>query len=109
MNNLDQGAVLEPQSLKALPVFLKSSVVCVARILFLNKDDGCGIHKTAKVIDVAMRVIARDTVTEPEDVRNAQILPQRLLDFFLAEPGIAHLCERVEEAFFRCKEEIEQA
>ena len=64
-------------------------VIFVVAIFFYNRDDGTLRNKTREIVDVPIGVVAGDAVTEPENLANAQIIPQALFDFTATQLRIA--------------------
>ena len=68
LDHLDARPVLETHSLEPLAVFLQGDVVRVGGIVLAAENHGRGVGEPAEVVDVAVRVVAGDTPSEPEHV-----------------------------------------
>ena len=58
------------------------------------------VDEAADVVDVAVGVVADGAGDEPEDVADAEILLEGVVDFQPAQAGIADLDAGIEVAFF---------
>src|ERR1035437_8247132 len=99
LHDFGLAAIFEPQILDALPIFRKRTVIFVARIFFAHQHDRPGVHETADVINVAVRVVAFRAFGEPENVFDAEIIFERRLNLLFAEAGIADLDFRMQITF----------
>ena len=55
-------------------------VVLVPRVVLDDGDDRVLLDEAGEVVDVAVGVVADDAVAEPEDVADAEVVAQILLD-----------------------------
>jgi hypothetical protein len=90
------AAVFEPQILDAFPIFSERTVIFIARIFFADEHERFGVHESADVVNVAVRVITFRAFGEPENICCAEIIFQRRVNLFFADAGIAHLDFRIE-------------
>src|SRR5713101_2272544 len=71
--------------LKEREIFLEWGVVGVVRIVFHYSDDGGRVHEAREIVDVAMRIVAGDSVLQPEDVGHSEIVAEELRVIFFGE------------------------
>ena len=70
-------------------VLLKNLVVLVLRVVLDGDHHGVFVDEAGHVIDVAVGVVARDAVAEPEHLFDAEVAHELRLDLFFAQRGIA--------------------
>src|SRR5208282_1934274 len=86
--DVEGAAVLIAHRAEAVKVVTQHRVVHVGGIVLQDGDDGVGGDKAGEVVDVAVGVVAGDSVAKPQDVGYAEISPQVILDVGAAEHGI---------------------
>src|SRR5205085_5714683 len=86
-------------SSQPLPVFAQGSMIRIGGVAFIAEDDGARVDETRQVVDVAVRVVARDAFPQPEGASDAEEILEELFVPGAAESGIAHLHLRIEQAF----------
>ena len=74
-------------------------MVFILWAIFQNGDHGIGSYETAKVIDMAMGVIADNAVAQPNGVGNAKLLLENAFIVFLGEAWISDLNTWMEQTF----------
>src|SRR5439155_25451633 len=99
-DNLDPRAILEPHALESFPVFLEWPVVRIARIILSSEDHGPRPDEPADIIYVAVRVVARDSLPQPQHVGHAKVLAEDAFEILPAEPGVPRLRGLVKQALF---------
>ena len=88
-------------ALQALAVLGQRPVIDVLGIVLATQDDRAGLYEAAHVIHVAVRIVPRDPLAEPERVRDAEGIAKDGLELQAGQPGIPGLHFRIEQAFFR--------
>src|SRR5882672_10394915 len=104
IDHLDLGAILESHRLQALTVFLQCAIVRVVRVRLPAQRDRAGVDEAAQVVDVAVRVVTRDSLTEPQDVRHLELVAQHGFDLAEPEPRVPDLNGGIEQTLLRCEE-----
>jgi hypothetical protein len=80
-------------------IFLERGVIGFGWIWFDDRDNRGRVDEAGEIVDVAVGIVAGDTVAEPENVGGTEIIAQDIFDFGAGHPGIARL-DRAEEALF---------
>ncbi len=93
--DFEGAARLIAHRLEAREVVAQDGVVHIGGIVFEDGDDGVGRDEAREVVDVAVGVVAGDSVAEPQHVGHAEIGAQVILDVGAAQRGISI---RVEQA-----------
>src|ERR1035437_4572572 len=106
-HNLDLRSVFQAHVLQALPIFLEWSVIRVVHISFPAENDGARIYKPAQVINVPVRVVAGNSLAEPENIGYAQVSAEDRGDFLASKTRVADLHGGIEQAFLRSQERAE--
>src|SRR3954464_15599379 len=73
---------------QAVEIFLKRLVVFRCAILFNDSYNRSLGYKPREIIDVTVGVIAGDAIAEPENLADAEIIAQALLDVITGKIGI---------------------
>ena len=76
-------------SLKPLQILLERLVVFVGRIVLHNGDYGPLVNEPGEIVDVAIGIVADNTVAQPQDVAHAEVGPEILFDFRASQLRIA--------------------
>src|SRR5437879_7392538 len=98
VDHLDLATVFESHPLQALAIFLERPIVRIVPIGLPAHDDRARIDEAAQVVDVPVRVVARDPGPEPQDVRGAELVTQDRLDLPTPEPRVSDLHRGIEQA-----------
>ena len=80
-------------------IFLEWSVIRFGGIWFDDRDNRERVNEAGKIVDMAVGVVAGDTVAEPEDVGGAEVIAEDGFNLIARHSGIARL-DRAEKAFF---------
>ena len=97
-DDLDLRAVFEPHPFEPLAILLQRSVIDVAGIGLVAEHHGARVDEAAQVVDMPVRVVAGDTLAQPQHVRDAQVVAEGPLELGARQPGVAHLDLGVEQA-----------
>ena len=81
-------AVLVPHLPEPREIVTERSVVGVGGILLDDGDHGPRIRESGEVIHMTVGIVTDDAVAEPEDVGDAEIVPEARLDLAPGEAGI---------------------
>ena len=76
----ERPAILVGHSAEPLQVLLERLVVFVGRVVLDHRDDGALVDEAGEVVDVAVGVVARDAVAQPEDLGDAEVVAEVALD-----------------------------
>ena len=71
-DNIQFPTVLVARALQALVVFSQAAVIIVLRIRLSNTGNGRRIDEARDVVDMAVGIVADDTIAEPEDMAAPQ-------------------------------------
>jgi hypothetical protein len=82
-------AVLVAHAAEPLQVLLERLVVFVSRVLLDDGDHRLGVHEPGEVVHVAVGVVARDPVAQPEDMADPDIVAQVALDRLAVQGRVA--------------------
>ena len=85
----ERAAVLVGHAVEPLQVRLERLVVFVGRIVFDDGHDRALVDEAGEVVHVPIGIVARDAVTEPEDLGHAEKIAQMGLDVGPVELGVA--------------------
>jgi len=100
-NHLYPRTVFQAHSFKPFAIFLEDRVIGVAGIVLAAQHHGFGVDEAAKVIHMAVRIVAGNALPEPQNVPHAEVLAQGRFDLFLVQARIPHLDSGIEQALFR--------
>src|SRR2546426_1219103 len=87
MDHVDLGPVFESHPLETLAVFLEWPVVRIVRVRLPAQYDRAGIDEATQIVHMAVGIVARDSLAEPQDVRHAKLVAQYRFDIAEPEPG----------------------
>ena len=88
---------------QAAKVVLERLVVWIFDARFDDRDNSSRPDEPCQVVDVAMRVVAFDSPSEPNDMADTEIVGEDSLDRCTIEVGVAGL-DLAEQAFFGRKQ-----
>ena len=97
MGSVQRFAPLEPHGVEPVEVGAERFVVRVVRIFFNDGDHRIVSNETGDIIHVAVRVVAINSIAQPEDLFDAKLLLELVFDLCAVELGVA---VRVEQAAF---------
>src|SRR6266404_611581 len=97
--NAERAAVQVFHGLQQLVDFLQGDVIGVMGILFDDGDDGGGADEAGEIVDMAVRVVAGDSIFQPENLGDSEIAAEDVSVIFAGESVIA-LLALAEQAFF---------
>ena len=98
LDNIQIFSILIACGFQAAEIISQGRVVCIFSVALDNRYDRFRIYKPSEIIDVAMRIVARDAFAKPDDVGRAEILCKELFIVFALHAGIA-LLDFAEQAF----------
>ncbi len=93
----ERPAILIFHLTKQGEILLQRLEVRVGRIVLHDGDNRRGIHEPRKIVHVAVRIVARDAVFEPQNVRYAEVVAEDRRQFLARDAGISRL-DRTEKA-----------
>src|SRR2546422_4294328 len=91
IDHIDLGPVFESHPLETLAVFLEWPVVRIVRVRLPAQYDRAGIDEATQIVHMAVGIVARDSLAEPQDVRHAKLVAQDRFDLAAPEPGVPDL------------------
>ena len=91
LDDAQRLSILVASGVQPAEVFLERLVVWVVGARLDDGDHGFGIDKPRQVVDVAVRVVAVDPATQPDDVADTEVFGEDLLDRRTVEAGVASL------------------
>ena len=101
VDDLKPLPILVRRGLQPAQVVRERQVVWIVSSRFDDGDDSVRPHESRDVIDVAMRVVAVDTASEPDNVVDTEEVCENLLDPIAIKRWVAGL-GFAEQAFFGC-------
>ena len=96
----ERSAVLITHLFQQREILLKRLIVRFRRILFGCDHNRIGIRKASQVVNMAVRIIACDPVSQPECMPCAEESAKHLFNIFPGEPWIS-LLNRAQQALLR--------
>ena len=72
LDNLQFVAVLINDCLAECHSSLLSTVICVVLVVFISADDGCWVDESGQVVNVAVGVVAQDSIFQPNKMASLQ-------------------------------------
>src|SRR5438552_1343178 len=94
LHDPERRRVLIGHACQALAVLPQRVVVRVGGVLLARDDDGTRVDEAREVVDVAVRVVARDAAAEPEDLAHAEVGVERALQRRALHPRVPRLHRR---------------
>ena len=94
-----RAAVQVFHGLQKRVVFLQRDVIGVVRVLLDDGDDGVRTDEAGEIVDMAVRVVAGDSIFQPENLRDAEKAAKNVGIVFASESVIA-LLALAEQALF---------
>ena len=91
IDHVDLGPVFESYPLETLAVFLEWPVVRIVRVRLPAQYDRAGIDEATQIVHMAVGIVARDSLGEPQDVRHAELVAQDRFDLAAPEAGVPDL------------------
>src|SRR5207245_4861029 len=88
IDHADLGPVFESYPLETLAVFLEWPVVRIVRVRLPAQYDRAGIDEATQIVHMAVGIVARDSLGEPQDVRHAEPVAQDRFDLAAPEAGV---------------------
>ena len=89
---------IQTETRQALIVIFQNFVVLIRGVVFECADDRVRIDKSRNVVDMAVGVVARDALAEPNEMTHAQRISEMLFDLAAVQMWISIL---IEKALFR--------
>src|SRR5207245_5100375 len=87
IDHVDLGPVFESYPLETLAVFLEWPVVRIVRVRLPAQYDRAGIDEATQIVHMAVGIVARDSLAEPQDVRHAALVAQDRFDLAAPQAG----------------------
>src|SRR3989449_11408254 len=76
----------------------------IVRVRLPAQYDRTGIDEATQIVHMAVGIVARDSLAEPQDVRHAELVAQDRFDLAAPEAGVPDLHGGIESTLLRREE-----